>query len=236
MLSNEQDAMNRALQIIVVFMAVAVSAKAQDEKPKATEHTADTSSINLAPRPVTTVQLQTPAPGTSNRPVPLAIATETSFRTPAVSPESTSSYISSLIGAGLPRYNPSPKAIDMAAAGAKSNGKANPTAPGIALLPAYIVRDAKIPDEEHILTYKGQAKIAMDKYLGPSDGLDRGLLNRYTLVQLWRKIPIIGGLPFVGTPGQMSNEYRAFDAGGANDTIPYPHPPPKVKDGSDEVN
>ena len=33
----------------------------------------------------------------------------------------------------------------------------------------------------------------------------------------------------------MSNEDRAFDAGGANDTIPYPHPPPKARDGSDEV-
>jgi hypothetical protein len=45
------------------------------------------------------------------------------------------------------------------------------------------------------------------------------------------------GLPieFVGTPGSMSNEDSAFDAGGANDTIPYPHPPPKARDGSDEV-
>jgi hypothetical protein len=153
---------------------------------------------------------------------------------PAYNPQSTSSYISSVIAAGLPKYDPSPKAIDMAAAGAKSDGKAIQTTPGIALLPAFIVRDAKIPDEDQILTNKGKAKTAMDKYLGPSDGLDRGVLNRYTLVQLWKKIPILSALDFVGTPGQMSNEERAFDAGGANDTIPYPHPPPQVKDGSDE--
>ncbi|HEY1764640.1 MAG TPA: hypothetical protein VGF85_06930, partial [Opitutaceae bacterium] len=103
-------------------------------------------------------------------------------------------------------------------------------------LPAFIVRDPKVPTEDQILTPMGKAKIEMDKYLGPSDSIDRGVLNHYTLTQLWMKIPILRALPieFVGTPVRMSNEDRAYDAGGANDTIPYPHPPPKVKDGSNE--
>jgi len=94
---------------------------------------------------------------------------------------------------------------------------------------AYVVRDVKIPTDEVIMTPKARAKVAMDKYLGPSDGLDRGLLNAVTLTQLWKKIPIIGGLDFVGTEKAMSYADRAYDAGGANDTIPYPHPPPAVK-------
>jgi hypothetical protein len=139
--------------------------------------------------------------------------------------------ISAAIAAGLPGYKPSPKATDIAVAGQKPD---QPTA-GITSMSEFIVRDTKIPSEDQVLTYEAKAEIAMNKYLGPSDGLDRGVLNRYTLSQLWQKIPLIGGLPFVGTPVHMSNEARGFDAGGANDTIPYPHPPPKAKDGSDEV-
>ena len=146
----------------------------------------------------------------------------------------TSSYISSEIAAGLPRFDPSYKALTTPDTKTTSNGKAVQTASGIESMPAFIVRDAKIPNAEQILTYKGAADIAMNKYLGPSDGLDRGVLNRYTLSQLWQKIPILGALPFVGTPARMSNEARGFDAGGANDTLPHPHPPPKAKDGSDE--
>lgn len=233
--------MDRPLQIIVVFMAVTASAEAEGEKLKTPAYSADASSIILAPRPVTAVQLPTTDPGTTSRPIPPAVATGILFGMPAYGPESTSSYISSAIAAGLPKFDPLPKAIDMAAAGTKSDGMALRTTAGIALLPAFIVRDTKIPNEDQILTSGAKAKVAMNKYLGPSDGLDRGVLNRYTLRQLWEKIPILprllpilGGLQFVGTPVRMSNEDRAYDAGGANDTIPYPHPPPKVKDGSDD--
>jgi hypothetical protein len=36
------------------------------------------------------------------------------------------------------------------------------------------------------------------------------VLNRFTLPQLWRKIPVLGVLPFVGTRKQISNEDRAM--------------------------
>lgn len=226
--------MDRALQIVAGFIAIVASATAQGEKSTATAPGANATSIILEPRPNAAIQPPNAGSGTGNQPADPAVGSEASFEMPAYSPKANSSYISSAIMAGLPKYDPSPRAIDLAASGARPAGSQIQATPGVSLLPAYIVRDAKIPDEEHILTYKGRATIAMNKYLGPSDGLDRGVLNRYTLTQLWQKIPILGALPFVGTIGGMSNEDRGLDAGGANDTIPYPHPPPKVKDGSDE--
>jgi hypothetical protein len=235
-LSDKQAVNDRASQIVVVFMAVTVLAAAQGEKPTTPANTVDASNIILTPRPLATLPLLAPHPETSSRPTSSAATAETLFGMPLYNPKSTSSYISSVIAAGLPKYDPLPKTIDLATAGTNFDGSANHTTPGITLLPAFIVRDTKIPNEDQILTSKAKAKIAMDKYLGPSDGLDRGLLNRYTLKQLWMKIPMLRAFPieFVGTPVRMSNEDRALDAGGANDTIPYPHPPPKAKDGSDD--
>gem|GEM_PF-7022278 len=233
--SDEKAVIDRAPQIIAAFMAVTVLAAAQSGKPTTPANTVDTSNIILSPRPLATLQLPTPDSEASS-PVSSAVVARTTIGMPLYSPKSTSGYISSVIAAGLPKYDSLPKTTDSATAGTSIDGTAIHTTPGIALLPAYIVRDAMIPNEDQIPTSKAKAKIAMDKYLGPPDGLDRGFLNRYTLRQLWMRIPILRGLPieFVGTPVRMSNEDRALDAGGANDTIPYPHPPPKAKDGSDD--
>jgi hypothetical protein len=227
--------MNRGFEIIVVCMAVSVSAEAQSGKSTASANSAEASSIIPAPSPMATVRPQKPGQVNAGGQESSTVAAKGLPGTPAYSPGSTSGYILSEIAAGLPRFNAPPKAANVVAAGTKADGRASPATPGTELMPAFVVRDDKLPDEEQILTYKGRAKIAMDKYLGPSDGLDRGVLNSFTLVQLWKKIPILGGLPFAGTPAFMTNEERAFDAGGANDTIPYPHPPPKAKDGSDDL-
>jgi hypothetical protein len=232
--------MGQNIQILVGIAAIAVSAAAQTDMPATASNIADTASIILAPGSCPSIQKIPPEPGMGKQPFPTA-AKEGSIGNPAGSEDATSRHISRMIFAGLPKFDPSPTATDLAVAGSKSDGKPLQSNPGVALLPAFIVRDTKVPNEGQILTSKAQANIAMDKYLGPSDGFDRGVLNRYTLKQLWQKIPILpgflsifGGLQFVGTVGSLSNEDRAYDAGGANDTIPYPHPPPKAKDGSDE--
>jgi hypothetical protein len=168
--------------------------------------------------------------GTAIMATAVAEAADGPGEAPAEDVHASSSYILAAISAGLPRYQPAqPAAASAKPAPAVAPGK---TASDITSMPAFIVRDVKIPTEEKILTYKARTKIAMDKYLGPSDGLDRGLLNALTVSQLWKKVPLIGGLDF-GTPVHMSNADRAFDAGGANDTIPYPHPPPRVKNDPD---
>jgi hypothetical protein len=137
----------------------------------------------------------------------------------------TSAYISAAITAGLPRFSPKENGGDAASATADPERKPAGSQEGVTAMPAFTVRESKIPTEERILSYKGSAKVAMDRYLGPADGFDRGVLNRFTLPQLWKKIPILGWLPFVGTPAEMSNEERGFDAGGANNTLPHPQPP-----------
>lgn len=149
--------------------------------------------------------------------------------TPAEEPHASSSYITAAISSGLPKYRPPQLAAPQANAAIAAGAPAKPGA-DITSMPAFIVRDVKIPTDGKIMTYKARTKVAMDKYLGPSDGLDRGLLNAVTLTQLWKKVPILGSLIDFKT---MSNEDRALDAGGANDTIPYPHPPPKVKNDPD---
>jgi hypothetical protein len=140
---------------------------------------------------------------------------------------SSSPRLSAEIAAGLPKFVPKKP---------ESTGKAgaeNPVArqeaadPDISTLPAVTVTETKLPTDERILTFKGKAKKVMDLYMGDSDGLDRGVLNRFTLPQLWRKIPFLGKLPFVGTPGSMSNEDRAYDRAGANDPLGRPVPPPE---------
>jgi hypothetical protein len=226
--------MDRTPLIMAVLMAVEAPAAARGEEPSAAANAADTSSIILAPRPLAGVHAPMQDPRSGFQPDSRPNASGALAGLPANGPRSTSSHISSMIAAGLPKYDPFTSAPG-AAAGKSPDGGPIGTTPGIMSLPAFIVRDARVPNGDQILTAKGRAEIAMNKYLGPADGLDRGVLNRYTLRQLWQKIPIIGGLPFVGTPVQMSNEQRAFDAAGANDTIPYPHPPAKVKDDSDDL-
>ena len=50
------------------------------------------------------------------------------------------------------------------------------------------------------------------------DALEKSRLH---LTQIWKKIPFLGKRPFGGTPAYMTNEERAFDAGGANKTLPF---------------
>lgn len=143
----------------------------------------------------------------------------------------TSEYISSAIAEGLPKFVPKqPEGEPAKAAAEAAAKKASGSPSGITTMPAYTVREARTPTEEKLMTFEARAKVAMDKYLGASDNIDRGLLNRFTLPQLWKMIPVLGRLPFVGTPVHMGNEDRGFDAGGANDTLPYPHPPPAERE------
>lgn len=77
-------------------------------------------------------------------------------------------------------------------------------------LPDYIVREPRVPDEEAVLTEKGRSAVAMNRYLGPSDGFDRGFLNAFTLGDLWRKIPLLGRIPVIPF-ASIPNEQRAME-------------------------
>lgn len=134
-------------------------------------------------------------------------------------PPPASENVRQAILAGLPKYDPTPA---VPAEASPVMARAREATGDITSLPAVTVSDTLIPTERTILTNKGNAERLIDRYLGPADGLDRSVLNRFTLAELWKKIPLIGGLPFVGTPGSMTNVERALDRAGTNDRSPAP--------------
>lgn len=82
------------------------------------------------------------------------------------------------------------------------------TDPGVASLPTYVVNEGRLPTAAQVMSRRAIEEVAMNRYLGPKDGLDRGLLNAVTLKQLWQKIPVLGKLP-LPIPN-VSNEERAM--------------------------
>jgi hypothetical protein len=134
-----------------------------------------------------------PTPPPKADPPPAAAAEPPSDR--PVSP-----HIAAELASTIPKYEPPPSA---AAASAAPD-------PNILRMPPYLVREPKLPTPAEVLTPKGIASIAMDRYLGPADSLDRGVLNHFTLVQLWKEIPVLNALPFVPF-GSISNESRAME-------------------------
>jgi hypothetical protein len=131
----------------------------------------------------------------------------------------TSSYIMSVISAGLPQFDAAQGNGKAAVAKAELAPKKNVLPSGVTLMPAFTITEAKLPSQRQMLTYRGWTQPLIDKYMGPSDGLDRGVLNRLTLAQIWKKIPILGALPFIGTPVQMTIPERALDDAGANNPL-----------------
>lgn len=83
------------------------------------------------------------------------------------------------------------------------------TDPSVASLPRYVVNEGKLPTPDQVMTSRAVAEAAMNRYLGPKDGLDRGVLNAVTIKQLWEKIPVIGKIlpPLIPS---ISNEERAL--------------------------
>jgi hypothetical protein len=134
----------------------------------------------------------------------------------------SSARLSAEIAAGLPKYVPKGNEPAPAARPAPPQERQAAADPSVSVLPAVTVTEARLPTPEGILTKEARAQKFVAAYMGDSDGLDRGFLNRFTLQQLWKMIPILGRLPFVGTPGHMTNEQRAFDRAGANDPLGRP--------------
>jgi len=130
-----------------------------------------------------------------------------------------SSYMRAAISAGLPKYEPKRALVSSTASPIVAASKREGSSAEVTSMPEYTVRESKLPTTERVLTYKARTRILMDGYMGDSDGLDRGVLNRYTLAQLWAKIPILGKLPFIGTAFNMSVEERALDDAGANNPV-----------------
>jgi hypothetical protein len=126
-------------------------------------------------------------------------------------PRLISSPLSMTDTAGLQKFDP------MQASGSKSGQtEVRPSkaisdlaqSDGVIQLPTFEARAPRLLTEDEVLTDKGRAELAMNRYLGPADGIDRGLLNAFTLPGLWKKIPVLGRIPCL--LGGMTNETRAM--------------------------
>lgn len=112
--------------------------------------------------------------------------------------------MAALLTAATPKFE-APKPAEAKPAAVARDKPANE----IIRLPDYIVREPLLPTSQQVMTRKAIESYAMNRYLGPENGLDRGFLNLFTIAQFWRMIPLIGR--FIPAPfGSMTNEERAM--------------------------
>jgi hypothetical protein len=117
-----------------------------------------------------------------------------------------SPHMAAVLASKLPAYAPTKRAeAKTPAVPALLNNDA-PVDPNIVQLPKMIINDEKIIPTEAVLTEAAREQLAMDRYLGGVDGLDRGFLNRFQIRQLWDKIPLLRRIqtPFFLTNGQRA--------------------------------
>jgi len=91
---------------------------------------------------------------------------------------------------------------------------------GIVRLPAYLVREPRLPSSEEVMSRHAREQVAMQKYFGEETSVDR-VLNMFSPVYLWRKIPVLGKHPFMigqfhgrgsgPARGAYTNEDRAME-------------------------
>jgi hypothetical protein len=129
--------------------------------------------------------------------------------TPPKHERAVSPHTAAVLAAGLPKFEAAKPAEKKTGTAQNPRSEDDKPANGIVRLPNYIVRESKLPTPLEVMTRKELENYAMNRYLGPADGFDRGFLNLFTIAQLWQKIPLIGR--FVAAPfGSMTNEQRAM--------------------------
>ncbi|HKB90900.1 MAG TPA: hypothetical protein VKC60_10335 [Opitutaceae bacterium] len=122
--------------------------------------------------------------------------------------------MSAIIMSGLPKLDATKPAADIDRTVMVNYFASGESDHDVVSLPNYVVRTNLLPR----LDRKDEEEKAMKQYLGTSNGFDRGVLNRFTLTQLWREIPVFGRIPFVPF-GSVSNEDRAMALRGEDDRL-----------------
>ena len=120
-------------------------------------------------------------------------------------------HVAELLAASMPRYKPIPeKSEPVAPANQESGRPPNETV----RLPRFVVsepKEAKLPAPLEILAKRELEHYAMDHYIGPEDGLDRGVLNLFTIAGVWKKIPVLGAFPFLTSETNQDRAMRLYD-------------------------
>ena len=105
-----------------------------------------------------------------------------------------------MLAAAMPKFDPPPP-------GSPALPAPLPPGDNVIQLPTFRVIDRRLPTSTEVMGQEELARYAMNKYLGPEDGLDRGALNLVTIRQFWDKIPVLGRFPFLSSE---TNEQRAL--------------------------
>ncbi len=105
-----------------------------------------------------------------------------------------SAHAAELLAAGTTKFTlpKAPEKNSEQPAVAKDENAHDKPANEIVRLPQVTVRAMRIPSTEDMRTPRGLEVYAMNKYLGPPDGFSRGVLNRFTLADAWKHVPILG--------------------------------------------
>jgi hypothetical protein len=127
--------------------------------------------------------------------------------------------VAEMLAATMPKFEPAAEAPRVTESPPPIAGPDKP-ANGLVRLPSYIVREPKLPPPDEVMTKREREKIAMQKYLGDENGLERAL-NMFSVSGLWAKIPVLGKFPFIVgqfqgrhsglAVGPQTNEQRALE-------------------------
>lgn len=121
-----------------------------------------------------------------------------------------STHVAELLAASTPKFQP---LAEKPAAATTPDAANKQLANNIVRLPRFVVsepKETKLPTRLELLPKKELEHYAMDHYLGPEDGLDRGVLNLFTVKWLWKKIPLVGGFPLVGFETNEERGMRVY--------------------------
>jgi hypothetical protein len=139
------------------------------------------------------------------------LATASPISEPAAAERAVSPHVAELLAASIPKFRPPAPAEKKSEPAEPTNHEGDKPANGIVRLPRYVVRESALPTPLEVMTKRELEHYAMDRYLGPEDGFDRGFLNLFTIAGLWKKIPVLGQFPFVGSETNEDRALRLFD-------------------------
>jgi hypothetical protein len=118
-----------------------------------------------------------------------------------------SPYLSAAISDGLPTFKAAPRLPDVSLTAVPAP-QAEAAAMDTVEMPKYVVRESRPLNQDQLLIITGKANFAMNRYLGDTNSLDRGVLNHFTFPELWSEIPVLKFLP-CPLPG-LTNQQRAM--------------------------
>lgn len=126
---------------------------------------------------------------------------------PAPAEQASSPKLDKLFAGNPPKFDPAKAAAAPTPLPKPQNG--------IIRLPTYLVREPRPIRSEDVMTNQARAEALVKRYDREPTGLDL-MLNKYTLGDLWNKIPVLGKISTFGTSmsynDRIATEYARYEA------------------------